>query len=126
MKISKVTLNNFKRFTKLEIVELPESTKLVIVVGPNGCGKSSLFDAFNNWYRGKSGFGVGSDESYYRKNVSEAFHRVNNISVKFHGIVNTKPIPKGSMYFRTAYRNDPDLRLRPLYYTLMRTNFFGK
>ena len=46
MKIKSITLKNFKRFTNLTIQDLPESAKLVVLIGPNGCEKSSLFDAF--------------------------------------------------------------------------------
>ena len=49
MKIKQVKLVKFKRFSDLIISEIPESTKLVVLVGPNGCGKSSLFEAFNFW-----------------------------------------------------------------------------
>lgn len=46
MRITKIELVNFKRFTQLEISNIPESSKLVVVIGSNGSGKSSLFDAF--------------------------------------------------------------------------------
>lgn len=39
MKIQEVHLNKFKRFTDLTIKDIPESVKLVVLVGPNGCGK---------------------------------------------------------------------------------------
>ena len=46
MKITRIYLKNFKRFTELEIKEIPVEAKLVVLSGPNGCGKSSIFDAF--------------------------------------------------------------------------------
>ena len=47
MRIASLTLKNFKRFTELEIGDVPDSAKLVLLVGSNGSGKSSIFDAFN-------------------------------------------------------------------------------
>ena len=47
MKIKSIKLKNFKRFTDLTIEGLPETAKLVVMIGPNGCGKSSVFDALN-------------------------------------------------------------------------------
>lgn len=38
-------MKGFKRFTDLTIEELPETARLVVLIGPNGCGKSSVFDA---------------------------------------------------------------------------------
>jgi AAA15 family ATPase/GTPase len=46
MKITKIHLINFKRFTDLLIYNIPSSAKLVLLIGSNGSGKSSLFDAF--------------------------------------------------------------------------------
>ena len=47
MKITKIQVENFKRFTDLTIQDIPESSKLVLLIGSNGSGKSSVFDAFN-------------------------------------------------------------------------------
>lgn len=47
MRIKKIELNNFKRFTSLTISDIPDTSKLVLVIGSNGSGKSSLFDAFD-------------------------------------------------------------------------------
>ncbi len=46
MHITKVELQNFKRFTDLTINGIPADSKLVLLVGSNGSGKSSVFDAF--------------------------------------------------------------------------------
>jgi len=47
VKLKKVHLTNFKRFTDLTIDQIPETSKLVLVIGANGSGKSCVFDAFN-------------------------------------------------------------------------------
>ena len=44
MKIKKIELNNFKRFTHLSVEDIPETTKLVVLVGPNGSGKTSMLN----------------------------------------------------------------------------------
>lgn len=46
MKIQKIDIHNFKRFTSLTIEGIPEKTKLVLLIGENGSGKSSIFDSF--------------------------------------------------------------------------------
>ena len=46
MHITKVELKNFKRFTNLTIDGIPTDAKLVLLIGSNGSGKSSVFDAF--------------------------------------------------------------------------------
>ena len=46
MRIKSVRLTNYKRFTSLTLTNILESTRLVVLLGPNGCGKSSVFDAF--------------------------------------------------------------------------------
>ena len=39
MKIKEIRLKNFKRFTDLTVTEIPETAKLVVLVGPNGSCK---------------------------------------------------------------------------------------
>ncbi len=105
MRITGIHLRNFKRFTDLGIKGIPETAKLVAVVGPNGCGKSSLFDALLVWYRAHVGFGISQDDAYYRKETSESFNWTQNVEVT---IANNVQPHKGCLYVRTAYRNDPD------------------
>ncbi|WP_291725662.1 AAA family ATPase [Bernardetia sp.] len=46
MRITQIHLQNFKRFTDLTIKDIPQDSKLVLLIGANGSGKSSVFDAF--------------------------------------------------------------------------------
>ena len=48
MRVASLYLKNFKRFTDCTISDLPDTAKLVLVVGANGNGKSTLFEAFHN------------------------------------------------------------------------------
>ena len=108
MRIKSIHMRNFKRFTDLLIHDISESAKLVVVVGPNGCGKSSLFDALLNWYRYKRQ-SSSSEELYYRKDPNEPFEWDRSVEVTLH---NEVAIQEGCLYVRTAHRNDPDFSIR--------------
>ena len=108
MKIKSIHLTNFKRFTNLEIANIPETCKLVILIGPNGCGKSSLFDGLLTWYSAIGNFGNHGDEKYSRKSVEVDFNWQNSVAVQFYGDVQPT---KGSLYVRSAYRNDPNFSM---------------
>jgi predicted ATPase len=66
MQIQSVVLKRFKRFHELRI-ELPPGVKVVLLAGPNGTGKSSLFDGFHTWHRANGGFGLNWDLTYFHK-----------------------------------------------------------
>ncbi len=68
MRISSVHMKNFRRFTDLDIREIPASAKLVLLVGSNGSGKSSVFDAFTAI--NDLNAGPGYDIDYCRKDYS--------------------------------------------------------
>ena len=104
MRIKTVHLPGYKRFTDLTISKIPETAKLVIIVGPNGSGKTSLFDAFLNWHRWKTRLPRDPDPVYHNKYPGENF-QPQNIEVVMY---ETTPVEKNSMYIRTAYRNDSD------------------
>ena len=70
MKIKEIRINQFRRFTDLTIKDIPESAKLVILVGPNGSGKTSLFEAFYHWYK-RHGYHATGDRDYYVKKGEE-------------------------------------------------------
>lgn len=71
MRITKIELINFKRFTHLTISDIPDTSKLVFLIGSNGSGKSSLFDAFD-WMQKKLEGSLPLTEeknNYYRKDT---------------------------------------------------------
>ncbi len=72
MRISSISLTNFKRFTDLQITGIPVNAHLVMLRGSNGSGKSSLLDMFDWLNKGsRKNAPYGSDEenwAYYRKN----------------------------------------------------------
>jgi predicted ATPase len=73
MKITRVYLKNFKRFTELEIKEIPPEAKLIVLAGPNGCGKSSVFDGFEQIGGVKKG-NLQREDEYLRKDPGQPWH----------------------------------------------------
>src|SRR5579872_2513102 len=67
MKIIKLELKNFKRFDDLtiDLTSLAEPAKLVLLIGANGSGKSSVFDAFE--VLNKPTKNEGREVAYYNK-----------------------------------------------------------
>ena len=102
MRVSHVHIQKFKRFTDLRIGEIPESAKLVVLVGPNGCGKSSIFDAILKWHRQQTGLGYSADSEYYDKTEVPG-----TVDIRLH---TGGDLSKDNLYIRTAYRNDADFR----------------
>lgn len=116
MKIKSIHIENFKRFTDLTIQNIPQTAKLVVLVGPNGCGKTSVFEAFNHWYRWR-GWGRGANDIVYAEKTTLTNNRERRyfdtskyISIDMHDIQQNIEQSQihGKFYFRSAYRNDPD------------------
>lgn len=117
MKIKSIALTRFKRFTNLQIVDIPKTAKLVILVGPNGSGKTSLFEAFNFYYKWK-GYGNPGDKEYLIKGVAgdeNGFEIAQTVNINFHDGVSFNHFPsqeiKSCFYFRSAYRNEADFEI---------------
>jgi predicted ATPase len=114
MRISQVTITEFKRFTDLTIRNLPETVKVVLIVGPNGSGKSSFFDALLDWYRSNAFGYEDSDSLYFSKNGKQGGQQLHKVGVNFYGDALNKQGLKGKFYFRTAYRNSADFTISNL------------
>ena len=73
MTITELGLINFKRFTNLSIKSIPNTAKLVLLIGANGSGKSSVFDAFE-WMRNSGRFQntrIDFNAEYFKKKRDE-------------------------------------------------------
>lgn len=67
MRLRTIQLTEFKRFDDLTIDLGDNPQKLVVLVGPNGCGKSSVFDAFEQALKNHRSYGDERPD-YYSKN----------------------------------------------------------
>lgn len=108
MKLKEIKLKRFKRFTDTTISGIPENVRLVIIAGPNGCGKSSFFEGLNIWSKRYTG-NLNWDNTYFTKNpeLGELGH-TNAVQLAFH----VEPTePKKAIYIRSAYRNDPEFQI---------------
>jgi hypothetical protein len=127
MKIKSLQLNNFKRFTNLVLQDIPDDNKLVLLIGNNGSGKSSIFDAFElisdliHRTPPNAGnnvpFGGGKDYSYYHKKpyllgININFSDKSIITCQFDSVPNgritySRKFSPNLFYGRTAVRYLP-------------------
>ena len=111
MRISKIHLSNFKRFTNLLIDNIPSTSKLVLLIGTNGSGKSALFDAFGFIDAAIKQDVVRDNEfwNYYKKKndmpVSVTIKQDNNSEYTLTDDLFLKPdITSTAFYGRTSFR----------------------
>ncbi len=108
MRIKKVQLKAYKRFDDLTIDLGENPRKIVALVGPNGCGKSSVFDAFEEISKscGKSGGSEKQDyfsKGAYSENVAlSGYNRVDNIKIE--SVNPSQQLGRSSFLIRSAYR----------------------
>ena len=123
MRIKNVHLKNYKRFTELTIADVPATARLVVLVGPNGTGKSSVFDSFLLKARAtvanQSLSGNTETEQYYEKvPQSQSTHEVaKRVQIEFHDGGDGKVDWRSVFQVRSAYRNESDFRLQQLQVT---------
>lgn len=123
MRLKNISIKNFKRFKNLSINNIPKTAKLVVLTGPNGSGKTSLFEAFNYWSSNHLQINHQFDYRYYLRREHPLFDNTNsydqiksfldNISIDFHDVdINNQPSSffKSIFYIRPAYRFSPDFR----------------
>jgi predicted ATPase len=69
MNINQVFIKNFKRFTNLLLSDIPLGTRLVLLIGTNGSGKSCIFDAFEYVASVTKEGGTGPSNSFYSDKI---------------------------------------------------------
>ena len=120
MNIEKLRLKKFKRFTDLEIdlSSCPAPPKLVLLMGANGTGKSSIFDAFEYISAPQKGK-TNHDDAYFTKTSGNT----RSVSIALGGGIDltrsnrqrtvTSPSSwngKSAFYGRSSFRTVPELR----------------
>ena len=102
---------SFKRFGSLDIHSIGPDVELVVMLGPNASGKSSVFDAFLEWARSRG--------RRRRQNFSSAYFDSETGSYGKPEIdLHESTAPESSeplgplVHVRTAHRNTPDVLAR--------------
>lgn len=107
MHLLAASFREFKRFIDLSITGLPTDTDLVVMAGPNGTGKSSVFDGFRTW-QGRH-LGSLTDPLYFDKAGGDhGVQLTERVQVQFDEAVSDVEAAKRAIYVRTAYRHEPD------------------
>lgn len=120
MKIRKITLSKYKRFQSLTIDLGDKPKRIVALVGPNGCGKSSVFDGMlflNNWYNviGNKGnkdyhyHSIEQNPSYDSRSVSIQFLEGDYYTIRSQKEIQGKENTIFS--FRSPYRYNNNLKI---------------
>ena len=135
MKIKKLHFKKYKRFSDLTI-DLGETPKRIIaLVGPNGCGKSSVFDAmlFHNNAYNRIG-NTGNKTYVYHSLDKEANYNYQNVEIifdagTFDAVRNAKTtdgLENTLFSFRSSFRYNGNLNVQESKaVTEIRKNDFG-
>lgn len=105
MKITKLKLKYFRRFDDLTIDLGDTPKKIIALVGPNGCGKSSIFDAFEVKLKSFRNHGTENNDFYSKSQYHEDEDiRRQTYSHAASIFIEPTDITRKSFYIRTSYR----------------------
>lgn len=111
MRIQRLRLKGFKRFDDLTIDLGEHPARIVALVGPNGCGKSSVFDAFEERLKDVKSASQGNESpSFFSKFMfhsdpqllSQQYNKSEAIQVTMEG--QAQGVTKKTFHIRSAYR----------------------
>lgn len=120
MRLQRIRIRDFKRFNDLTIAELPDTARLVLITGPNGSGKTSLFEAFNYWMshlRGQYSFEAEYHSRLSVSGPSDGHTLLQKLELQFHGgqdVRHDEQRKRKAFYIRSAYRHEPDFTISNL------------
>ena len=122
MRIKSARVKEFKRFTELTVRCVPETARLIMLIGPNGCGKSSFLDALYLWadWERLSSASALWDEEYHLKTSPRQFNLTGDdvkppadVEVDFHNPISDDQMKRLRMvHVRSAYRNDTEFQMK--------------
>jgi predicted ATPase len=111
----------FKRFTDLEIRNVPSAARFVLLLGPHGCGKSAVLEAIGIWHSQFGGrsraTGMRIDPEYLYQDPTRAnvHTRRSEATLHFYEPVPTDPSAlKSIIHQRSAYRFTRDVNATSL------------
>ena len=116
MKIKNIKLKHFKRFDDLTIDLGVEPRKIIALVGPNGCGKSTIFDAFEEKQKDYKASNHSLPSSFFSKLVYSIIPGLRSDNYNKNEAVKItesegKNFDRKSFYIRSPYRFTPRLNV---------------
>jgi hypothetical protein len=112
VRVNRIQLKSFKRFTDTTVCDIPESARLVVLAGPNGSGKSSIFDGIHTWHM-VNGAPASWDSTCGPKAGSPGLPNwQEHVTMDFHGQLPEFSQRQKVVYLRTAFRNQPDFMVQ--------------
>lgn len=115
MGFKRAVLKDFRCFTELTVQNIPDTTRLILLIGPNGCGKSSFFDALNFHKRNSKAISSHNDRlANWETDYHDKIDKVGTVSSEHlpyllpTHVAHKICIEPSNMHFhvRSAYRND--------------------
>jgi predicted ATPase len=112
MHLKSIRLKEFRGFSDLTLEDIPASARLIMLIGPNGTGKSSIFDALLIWSGAHGQLGISWDTKFHiKQSATQDYNWHQSIEkIEFHeGAPTSADAWKKLCYFRSAYRNEAEL-----------------